>query len=214
MADLGFASAAEALTDIRDRMQRSGRVLSLSGLSGVWAGVCAIAAGLIAYVKVGLPPFSGVDYATAYVRTYADPAGLEAFLLLLGTSTLTLAVAGALYFTLRRARRGGYEVWNAASRAMLVSMLAPLVACGVLVLAHWHHGDYGYSAALTLVGYGVALLAGARYTHDELRTLGYLEVALGLLTAFLPGYGIEAWIFGFGVLHVVYGLLMYRRHGA
>ena len=213
MAD-AYSSPEAALADIRGLMARSGKVLSLSGLSGVWAGGCALVAAALAYRAAGVMPLSGVDYYVAYYRQTGDLAGIEPYVLRTGVVTMVVALAGAIFFTLRRSRSSGRELWNASSRALLASLLAPLVAGGVLVLALWHHDVYGFSAAITLVCYGLALLAGGRYTVDEIRALGYCEVALGLAVAFFPGYGIDAWALGFGVLHVVYGLVMYRRYEA
>ena len=193
-------------------MRRSGRFLSLSGLSGVWAGACALAAAAYAYMRAGVRPLSGVDYYTAYYRQYQDATAIEPFVLAVGVVTMAAAVAGAAFFTVRRARATGAPIWSAAARQMLGAMLAPLVTGGVLVLAHWHQGDFGYSAALTLVFYGLALLAVARYTVSELRTLGYVEIGLGLLVAFFPGYGIDAWAIGFGLGHIVYGALIWWRY--
>jgi len=39
-----------------------------------------------------------------------------------------------------------------------------------------------------------------------------LEVALGLISLFLTGYNLLVWALGFGVLHIVYGTLMYFKY--
>ena len=211
-APSSYASPEAALADIRGLMRRSGRFLSLSGLSGVWAGACALAAAAYAYVRAGVRPLSGVDYYTAYYRQYQDATAIEPFVFAVGVVTMAAAVAGAAFFTVRRARATGAPIWSSAARRMLGALLAPLVTGGILVLAHWHQGDFGYSAALTLVFYGLALLAVARYTVPELLTLGYVEIGLGLLVAFVPAYGIDAWTLGFGVGHIVYGALIWWRY--
>ena len=207
-----YSSPEAALADIRGLMSRSGRFLSLSGLSGVWAGACALAAAGYAYARAGVTPLSGVDYYTAYYRQYQDAAAIEPFVFALGVATMVAALAGAAFFTLRRARATGYQLWSATSRQLLSALVWPLAAGGLLVLAHWRHGDYGYSAAITLIFYGLALLSASRLLVPEIRALGYCEVALGLLVAFFPAYGIDAWAVGFGVLHVAYGLVMWRRY--
>ena len=207
-----YTDPAEALVDIRRMMSRSGRFLSLSGLSGVWAGACALVAAAVAYAKVNTRPFAGVDFYTAYYRQFQDTTSIEAYVVTVGVVTMVVAVAGAAFFTMRRARANGYALWSSASRSLLVSMVVPLAVGGLLVVAHWKHADYGYAAALTLIFYGLALLAGARYTLDELRALGYCEIALGVAVAFAPSYGIDAWALGFGVLHIAYGILMWWRY--
>ncbi len=201
-----------ALADIRQMMSRTSRVLSLSGLSGAWAGLCALVAAGLAYAKAGTYPLEGVDYYTAFFRQTGQVAGIETYVFTSGILTMVVALAGAVFFTARRVRHTKTRLWNAQTRAMLTAMLAPLIAGGLLVIAHWHHGDYGYSASITLIFYGLALLAAGRYTLDEIRTLGYCEVAIGVVTAFFPDYGTDAWAFGFGVLHIVYGGLMWWRY--
>ena len=207
-----FDDPRAALADIRNLMSRTSRVLSLSGLSGAWAGLCALVAAGLAYRRAGTYPLEGVDYYTAFFRQTGQVAGIETYVFTSGLLTMLLALAGAVYFTMRRVRSTGRSLWNAQTRAMLTAMIVPLVAGGLLVIAHWKHNDYGYSAAITLIFYGLALLAGGRYTLDEIRTLGYCEVTLGVVTAFFPDYGIDAWAFGFGLLHIFYGGLMWWRY--
>lgn len=207
-----FDDPRAALADIRQMMSRTSRVLSLSGLSGAWAGACALVAAGLAYARAGTYPFEGVDYYTAYFRQGLNGATVESYVFTSGLVTMAVAVAGAVYFTVRRGRHTGAQLWNAQTRALLEAMLVPLAAGGLLVLALWCHNDYGYSASITLIFYGLALLAGGRYTLDEIRTLGYCEVGLGVVTAFFPEYGIDAWAIGFGVLHIVYGGLMWWRY--
>jgi len=207
-----YSDPQEALADIRNLMSRSGRFLSLSGLSGIWAGACALVAVVLAYVKANIQPLSGVDYYTAFYRQHQSVEAIEPYVFTSGLITMVVAIVGALFFTMRRSKRTGYSLWNSASRSMLINMIVPLIAGGLLVVAHWHHGDYGYSAAITLIFYGLCLLAGGRYTLDEIRYLGYCEIALGLFTAFYPGYGIDAWAIGFGILHIAYGAVMFFRY--
>jgi hypothetical protein len=42
--------------------------------------------------------------------------------------------------------------------------------------------------------------------------LGMLEIALGLLGTFYPGYGLGLWALGFGFLHIFYGAWMYWKY--
>ena len=207
-----YTDPAEALADIRQLMARSGRFLSLSGLSGLWAGVCALVAVFLAYRKASLIPFSGVDYTSKLLGEGFTGVEIASYLFSSGVLTMVIALSGAIFFTVRRSRLTGQVLWNASSRSMLFHMAIPLVVGGLLVLAHWRHGVYGFSGAITLIFYGISLLIGGRYTHDEIRYLGYLELGLGLLVAFFPSYSIDAWAIGFGVLHIIYGALMWWRN--
>ena len=64
-----------------------------------------------------------------------------------------------------------------------------------------------------LIFYGMALVNASKYTLGNVRYLGLAEIVLGLLCAALPGYGFWFWVIGFGVLHIVYGSLIYFGEG-
>jgi general stress protein CsbA len=74
------------------------------------------------------------------------------------------------------------------------------------------HGLVGLVAPAMLIFYGLALVSGSHYTLNEVRYLGILEILLGLVASVLIGYGLLFWAIGFGVLHVLYGIVMYVRH--
>ena len=60
-----------------------------------------------------------------------------------------------------------------------------------------------------LLFYGTALFSASHFTHAEVRQLGYGELILGVVAALIPGWGLLLWGGGFGVLHIVYGFVMY-----
>ena len=64
-----------------------------------------------------------------------------------------------------------------------------------------------------LIFYGLALINGSKYTVSDIKYLGLIEVVLGCIGLFInPGYGLYLWAFGFGVLHIVYGIIMWRKY--
>jgi hypothetical protein len=73
-------------------------------------------------------------------------------------------------------------------------------------------GHYGVVAPSCLVFYGLALIQGSRSTYEEVRYLGLIEIGLGLICAIFPGFGLIFWALGFGVMHIVYGSIMYFRY--
>ena len=89
---------------------------------------------------------------------------------------------------------------------------APLGAGGIFCLALMFYGLPGLVAPGTLVFYGLALLNASKYTLDEIRWLGLSELALGLIAIFSLHAGLMFWALGFGVLHIVYGGVMWMRH--
>jgi hypothetical protein len=207
------------LAHIRGLMERSTRFLSLSGLSGVFAGVVALVGALIA--REG---YESLILTDRTVRSlYGDVAlrGTEGAmvlftdvldLVLLAAAVLVVALAGAAWFTWRRARHTGQGLWDPSAKRLAWNLAIPLVAGGLFCLALLWHGAIPLVAPATLVFYGLALLNASKYTLDEIRWLGLSEVVLGLLATGWPGAGLMFWALGFGVLHILYGGLMWYRH--
>jgi hypothetical protein len=73
-------------------------------------------------------------------------------------------------------------------------------------------GYCGTAAPAMLIFYGLALINASPNLFDEIRYLGYSEILIGLLAAAFIGYGLYFWAFGFGVLHIAYGLVMYKKY--
>jgi hypothetical protein len=65
-----------------------------------------------------------------------------------------------------------------------------------------------------LIFYGLGLVNAGKFTFGEIYYLGILEIITGLISAFIPGRGLIFWIFGFGILHIIYGLAVYRKYEA
>ena len=67
-------------------------------------------------------------------------------------------------------------------------------------------------APATLIFYGLALVNCSKYTIGEIKYLGLLEIALGLISAIFVGKGLFFWAIGFGVLHIIYGTVMHFKY--
>ena len=194
------------LHEIRNIMDRSSRFISLSGLSGVSAGVSALLGAAV--VKW---------YLVSHQISYGPDAGIhlnrEAIVFMLAVAALVfiLALCSATYFTARNARKSNHRVWDSKTERMLVNLFIPVavggVFCGVLI----YHNLLYLVAPVMLIFYGCALINASKYTLGDIRYLGLLEIMLGLLTSFFVGYGLLAWTLGFGVLHIVYGTLVYFK---
>jgi len=202
------------LARIRGLMDRSTRFLSLSGLSGVIAGVLALVG---AFVAQG---YMAAKMAVRYdPLTYASlPGDMEAYwshvgaLVGIALTVLVFALAGAFWFTRRRSRKVGQSLFDAAAQRLLVNMMIPLAGGGIFCLALLYYGLPGLVPPATLVFYGLGLLNASKYTLDEVRWLGISELVLGLIASFWVGAGLLFWALGFGVLHIFYGALMYLRY--
>jgi hypothetical protein len=195
------------LASIRNIMERHAKFISLSGLSGVLAGIYALAGAVAAYFIVHFP-ISPLDY-----RTYsaADPEKLWK-LLVVAALVLIASLATGLFLSNKKAKKHGLQLWSSASQRLLINMAIPLVTGGIFILIVLYNGHFGLAAPASLIFYGLALFQGSSNTYDEIRYLGFSEIAIGLISALLPGYGLIFWAIGFGVLHIVYGAVMYNKY--
>ena len=73
-------------------------------------------------------------------------------------------------------------------------------------------GYVGMVAPSTLIFYGLGLINASKYTYGEIEVLGYVELILGLVASFFMGFGLLFWVIGFGVSHVVFGLVLHFKY--
>ena len=201
-------ASLETLQDIRRIMDRSSRFLSLSGLSGVSAGVFALIGTYLAHDWIA-EYFNG---AGPNGRSTEEYESLEYRLLALAAGVLLASVLGALYFTWRRTKKNNVPMWDHTSKKLLLNILIPLVTGGVFVLGLLHYHDWRFIAPASLVFYGLALVNASKFTFGDVRYLGILEILLGLINIWYIGYGLYFWAAGFGTLHIIYGLIMWWKY--
>ena len=195
------------LKDIKDIMTRSSRFISLSGLSGVFAGSFALIGAYLAYQTVYYQQ-SYVDYRTAVIDTESVLK-----LIAIATGVIVLSFAFGIYFTTKKAKEKKQTLWDRSTRLLLINLFIPLIAGGTLCLMLLLKGYIGFVAPFTLIFYGLALVNASKYTLTQDRSLGLLEIALGLIATHFIGYGLIFWAIGFGVLHIIYGLVIQRQDG-
>lgn len=200
----------QTLQDIRAIMERSARFLSLSGWSGIWAGIVALLGAAYAYMEISAFSNSYDLQGNNPALTVAD---LEQKLFFAALIIFALAFAGGFYFTYKKNKRAGVKIWNSASRKMVINLAIPIMAGAVIIIAFMLKDDWIYVAPACLLFYGLALINGSKYTVSDIKYLGLTEVILGSIGLFIsPGYGLYLWAFGFGVLHIVYGAIMWRKY--
>jgi len=125
---------------------------------------------------------------------------------------LVASIVTGLWLSNKKAKKHGLKLWNSASRQLVVNMMVPLVSGGIFILIILYTGHFGLAAPACLVFYGLALIQGSTNTVDEVRYLGFSEIILGLISAMVPGYGLIFWAIGFGILHIIYGVIMYNKY--
>lgn len=200
------------LASIRSLMERSSKFISLSGLSGVLAGIYALAGAAAAYFML----YEGSDRAYSIHERWWGMALFEDMLiiklLMVAVVVLVFSLGTGVILTYQKAKRKNQPVWGKTSRDLLFHMAIPLLAGGFLMIILLYRGYYGIVAPASLIFYGLALIGASNFTFTDVRFLGLCEITLGLIAACLPGYGLVFWALGFGVLHIVYGGVMYFKY--
>ncbi len=189
------------ISEIKNLMDRSSRFISLSGLSGIFAGIYAIIGVAVAYIYIFPKPGENL---TLYSWDFK-------LLLILLASVFVLSIITAYLLTTRKAKRNNEKIWDSTTRRLLLNFLIPLVTGGIYIIINLKNQHYGLTASLMLIFYGLALVNASKYTIGNVKYLGYAEIIVGLICASLPGYGLWFWLLGFGLFHVVYGSIMYLK---
>ncbi|WP_200974959.1 hypothetical protein [Echinicola sp. 20G] len=196
----------EDLKDIRDIMNRSSKFISLSGMSGISAGVFALIAAFVAYKSVYVEQVD-LDYNTILISSDSIMK-----LMVIGAVTLLCSIAAGVLFTKRTAQKKKQKLWDYQTKRILINLAIPILTGGILCVILLSHGLIGLIAPLTLIFYGLSLVNASKYTLGEVRSLGLAEIVLGLLAAYFVGFGLLFWAIGFGVLHIVYGVVMQLKY--
>lgn len=197
------------ITEIRSIMERSSRFISLSGLSGVFAGLFALAGAAAAYFYLDIGLYRSYEGALRSQESYDQ---YVKFFITDAALVLICSFAAVIFFTTRKARLAGQKIWDNTAQRLILNLSIPLVAGGIFCLALLYHGAVGLIAPSTLIFYGFALLNGSKYTLNDIRYLGISEIILGLISSFFIGYGLLFWAVGFGILHILYGTVMYLKY--
>ena len=197
------------LQKIRQMMQDRSRFLSLSGLSGILAGVYALIGAFVAYKLA----HRSVTIAYEDVQN-SVLSNIVIELVLVALCVFVLALITALYFTHKKAQKHNEKVWNKASIKALKSFSVPLLAGGTFVIILLFKNYLSLIAPSCLIFYGVALYSASHYTFRDIGALGIAQLMVGLFSLYFDGlgYGLYFWAFGFGVLHIVYGAIMYFKY--
>lgn len=191
---------ARDLIEIRSMMERSSKFVWLSGWAGIIAGMYALTAAYIAYAVFDFNP-AGIEHSGNLLPV-----------ILLGIGVFVLAAATATFFSYQRATHRGERLWNATSRRLLANMIVPMVTGGLLILILINKGLIGFIAPFSLLFYGLALYNASKFTFNEVRILGIVEILLGLISAWFVEYGLICWAAGFGIAHIIYGFYIQYKY--
>lgn len=196
----------EDLKEIKDIMNRSSRFISLSGISGIVAGITALIGAYLVFKIV----YAGQFYTGFLYAKISHESTTK--LIIIALSTLFIAIGSVIFFTTQETKKRNQKIWDSQTKRLLINLFIPLSAGGIFCLMLLEKGLIGLIAPMTLLFYGLALVNASKYTLHEIRSLGLLEITLGLIGTYFLGYGLLFWAIGFGILHIVYGIIMHLKY--
>lgn len=204
----------EDLQHIKKMMERSSRFISLSGLSGIAAGVCALVGAWFANQVImdngGPSGYRALVSRSFRAESLQDFMGHRLFQI--AAFTFVAALCLAFLFTYLRSKKDKIPMWGATAKRLTFNVAIPMVVGGIYLYKQMQFGNYGLIAPGCLIFYGLALVNASKYTLGEVRYLGYCQLLLGIVNCWFVGYGLYFWAMGFGVLHILYGAVMWLRY--
>ncbi|MCU0350849.1 MAG: hypothetical protein MUF43_08470 [Flavobacterium sp.] len=195
------------LNDIKTMMTKSSRFISLSGLSGILAGIYALVGAWFAYKTIYFDTSTMGSYRNLVISKEAVIK-----LIIIATLVLVASIATGLFLSYKKAKKNNDTIWNSTSRRLAVNLMIPLVTGGIFILFLIEKDILGLIAPLTLIFYGLACVNASKYTFGDVRYLGITMIVLGLLSTWFLGYGLLFWAIGFGGCHILYGSIMYFKY--
>lgn len=191
--------ALNTLNDIKEMMERSSKFKAISGLSIIIIGI--LASLVSAYIYFFLGDYS-INTPTKWRTT------IIVALVLLVVAFLTVFVMAYL-----KAKRHNLRFnLDITMRRLLLNFFIPMVTGGLLCLALVQQQHYGLISSITLIFYGLALTNSSHFSYPALRYLGYLELTLGLIDCFLVNYALLTWFLGFGLFHIIFGIIFMIKY--
>jgi hypothetical protein len=190
------------ISEIKNLMNKSSRFISLSGLSGILAGIYALVGAAMTYYYVTTYSYGTLLLDGWVFKTIIFILFMVAF----------LSVVTGIYLTTKKAKKNDEKIWDTSSRRLIFNFLIPLVVGGLYILIILSQGRYGQTGGLMLIFYGLALINASKYSIGNIKYLGYTEIILGLIATLYPGYGFWIWVIGFGFMHIIYGTYMHFKY--
>ena len=185
------SEAEEHLRYIHDVMARSGSFTAVPGWGMVAAGVTAL--------------------VTAFLASSQQELGWFLTTWIIGG---TVAACIGLVTLLLKTRNSGVSLRSGPGRKYILSLVPPLVAALVLTAAIWVEGSIALVPEVWLLIYGAGTVTGGAHSVRAIPALGMCAMVLGTIAVLTP----EAWnnlllAAGFGGLHIVFGIIIARKHG-
>jgi hypothetical protein len=183
--------AARDLAFIRSTMARSGRFTAVSGKGGVAIGLLGLATAWVAHRQTT---------AAAWLLSWLVAAALGA------------AIEGTLLVA--KARRTNEPLLRGVGRQFLFSLAPAATVAALLTMPLFSAGQLELLSALWLLCYGAGVLSAGVFSVPAVPAMGLCFLMLGTASLLCPpGFGDVFLAGGFGGLDLLFGALIWRRHG-
>ncbi len=200
------ADYLEDISEIKSILNKSSRFISLSGLSGILAGIYAlIGAGIAHYLILN-------HYNSEELLSYTQNLYLENYLFIIGLIVAGASIITGIILTVKKAKKSQENIWDSSTKRLLINFTIPLATGGFFVLVLLDYGMIGLIAPSTLIFYGLSCVNASKYTIGTIRYLGISVIILGFIATQFIGYGLYFWAVGFGCFHIIYGTFMHFKY--
>lgn len=197
----------EKLRVVRKLVERSSRFLSLSGLSGICAGVIAIIGAAFAHFFILKEPAND-----SFEATHETLLSETTWLLTDAVAVLLLALCCCIYFPWKKMAKCDLSPTKIMAIMTLFYLTVPLFTGGILALVFLLRNDMQMAITMTLTFYGLTLINVNRLQLNGAHFLGLIEIILGIVAIFHPSWSLLLWTIGFGVCHILYGISTYSKY--
>jgi len=183
--------ALDNLRFIREAMERAGTFTAISGWGIVAVGVLAMVAAAVAHIRPTVEWRVGTWVVTAVA-----------------------CIALSMWATARKARRSDVSMVSGPAQKLALAFSPAMLVGALLTVALLRTGANDLLPAVWLLLYGTAVVAGGAFSVRIIPVMGVCFMILGALALFAPP-AVGDWLMvgGFGVVHVVFGIQIARRHG-
>ncbi|WP_024479452.1 hypothetical protein [Cellulophaga baltica] len=195
------------LHEIKNLMNKSSRFISLSGLSGILAGVYSLIGAYFAHKII-----TDIQNTSTYSQRLFLSIGAPEQLMVIALIVMTASIVTGIVLTRKKSKKSGEKIWNRTSKRLLFNFMVPLITGGLFCFILLQNQTMGLIAPATLIFYGLACLNASKYTLGDVRYLGLANITIGLIATQYIGYGLYFWALGFGFLHILYGIVMYYKY--
>ena len=179
------------LSFIRRTMERATEFTAVSGWGGVTMGGVALVAAAVA---------SRAETAIGWVACWVV------------TGVVGLVIGG--WTMAVKARRGGTPVFTWSGRRFMLSFLPPLAVGALLTVVMVRNDLVPTLPGMWLLLYGTGVVTGGAFSVRAVPVMGACFMLLGAMALLGPAqWGNLLMAAGFGGLHILFGLIIARRHG-